>query len=105
MIAATASFPLGRHMCGRWVRRTVRQSQVMLVVARAMHSQTYRAIVIIKFLYIPTGLKNYLLGAIPTTPFWPYMLCSLVIALLLSGVYSAMGSGAFGRGRITAIES
>jgi hypothetical protein len=29
----------------------------MLLVARAMHSQTYRAIVVIKLLYIPTGLK------------------------------------------------
>jgi uncharacterized membrane protein YdjX (TVP38/TMEM64 family) len=91
LAAAAASFPLGRALLSGWVKRTVRQSRVMLVLARSIHTHPLRAMLVVRFLYITSGLKNYLIAAIPNVSFLAYMLVALVHALVHDAITSAIG--------------
>ena len=92
LIGASLSFYIGRWCLRHWVQTTSRVSPSFQLALRVFDRDEYKAVLTIRFLYIPTGVKNYLLGAIPHARFSVYFICTLIATVVFSSLLAIVGS-------------
>ena len=59
---------LGQRCFGRFIQNSVRQSQVVQLLAKESHERPFRTALLTRFLLIPLGVKAYLLAFLGNRP-------------------------------------
>lgn len=94
MISAVIGFFIGLYTCQNYIIQTAKDSSHLMIALKAIQFYPFRAILAIRLLYIPMGLKNYALGATPDVPFWTYVLCTFICTLIFSSIFAIVGATA-----------
>lgn len=92
IIAAIIAFFIGRKYLEAWVLKTAKDSANFNICIKAVQYHELKAVMAVRLLYIPTGLKNYLLGAIPHVTFNTYIFCTLTVTAIFSAMNSVVGA-------------
>eukprot|EP00455_Lapot_gusevi_P029845 TRINITY_DN3199_c0_g1_i5.p2 TRINITY_DN3199_c0_g1~~TRINITY_DN3199_c0_g1_i5.p2 ORF type:complete len:156 (-),score=59.20 TRINITY_DN3199_c0_g1_i5:248-715(-) len=91
MVSASICYFLGRRLLRETLEDTMRHSRNLFIFSKSLQTSPWRTTLLIRFLFIPTGFKNYLLGVFEHVTYLIFFVCTLVSVLVYSAIFAAIG--------------